>query len=197
VDGFYSALRRLGRRAPAVLFPSGGDHSYWHDRGDGRWAAYVTREAIPAALRRLGGRRRPIAIGGISMGGFGALDLARIHPGRFCAAAGHAPAIWTTGGETADGAFDDAEDFARHDVIGIARANPDAWRGTRLWLDAGDRDDFRTGDDAFLAALRSGGAAITAHRWRGRHNSDYWDHHWSAYLAFYARSLAGCGRSAR
>jgi poly(3-hydroxybutyrate) depolymerase len=196
VDDFYGALHRLGPRAPAVLFPAGGDHSYWHDRGDGRWGAYVLREAIPEALRRLGGRGRPVAIGGISMGGFGALDLARLHPGRFCAAAGHAPAIWVAGGETADGAFDDAEDFARHDLVATARANPGAWRGTRLWLDAGDRDDFRAGDDAFLAALRAGGRAggtsISAHIWPGRHTSAYWDGHWPSYLRFYARALAAC-----
>jgi S-formylglutathione hydrolase FrmB len=194
VDGFYGALRRLGRRAPAVLFPAGGDHSYWHDRDDGRWGAYVTREAIPEALRRLGGKPRPVAIGGISMGGFGALDLARLHPRRFCAAAGHAPAIWAGGGESADGAFDDAEDFARHDLVAAARANPGAWRGTRLWLDAGDRDDFRAGDDAFLAALRAGGTRISAHIWPGRHESTYWDGHWPSYLRFYARSLAACER---
>ena len=72
------------------------------------------------------------------MGGFGAYDLARLYPRRFCAVGGHSPALWRTGGETAPGAFDDADDFARHDVIGAARANPDAFGDTRLWLDAGD-----------------------------------------------------------
>src|SRR5438105_2221977 len=48
-DSFFDALRRLGRRAPDVLLANGGDHSYWHDRADGRWGSYVLREAIPAA----------------------------------------------------------------------------------------------------------------------------------------------------
>ena len=70
------ALGQLGPRAPAVLFPDGDDHSYWHDRRDGRWETYVLREAIPAAIRRLRADPRRVAIGGISMGGYGAFNIA-------------------------------------------------------------------------------------------------------------------------
>jgi pimeloyl-ACP methyl ester carboxylesterase len=91
-DELVDALRELGPEAPNVLFPSGGESSYWHDRRDGAWGRYVVEEAIPAALQRLHADRRRVAIGGFSMGGFGALDLARLHPGRFCAVGGHAAA---------------------------------------------------------------------------------------------------------
>jgi S-formylglutathione hydrolase FrmB len=84
-DPLFTELRRLGPRAPVVLLPDGGDHSYWHDRADGPWGSYVLRETVPAALARTHGDKTRIAIGGASMGGFGALDLARLHPGRFCA----------------------------------------------------------------------------------------------------------------
>ena len=92
--GLRDGLERLGSRAPAVLLVDGGDHSYYHDRRDGPWGDYVFREAIPAALERLRADPDRIAIGGISMGGFGALDLARLHPARFCAVGGHSPALW-------------------------------------------------------------------------------------------------------
>jgi poly(3-hydroxybutyrate) depolymerase len=188
-DAFFSALASLGPRAPIVAFPSGGDHSYWHDRADGDWGRYVVREVIPQVVRRYGIDRRRVAIGGISMGGFGAYDIARLHPGRFCAVAGHSPALWRTGGETAPGAFDDAEDFARHDVIGAARANPDAFGDGRLWLDAGEEDPFRPGDDAMAAAL---GDRVTAKTWPGGHDGGYWNEHWPDYARFYARALARC-----
>ena len=58
------------------------------------------------------------------MGGFGAYDLARLYPGTFCAVGGDSAALWRNGGESAQGAFDNAEDFARHDVIGAARGAP-------------------------------------------------------------------------
>ena len=118
----FDALKALGTRAPIVAFPDGGDHSYWHNRDSGAWGRYVMKEVIPQVVRRFGADRRRVAIGGISMGGFGAFDLARAHPKRFCAVGGHSPAVWRSGGETAPGAFDDAADFARHDVIAGAGA---------------------------------------------------------------------------
>src|SRR5918997_359450 len=91
--------------------------------------------AIPAGLGRLGADRRRIAIGGISMGGFGALHLATRR--RFCAVGGHSPALWLSGGETPPGAFDDAADFDATTPFGrrlLAR---------EVWLDVGTGDPFR------------------------------------------------------
>src|SRR3954447_8693203 len=113
----YAGLARLGKRAPVVVALDGGDHAYWHDRHDGRWGTYVLKEAIPAAVRLLPVDSSRVAIGGISMGGYGAFEVARhARRGRFCAIGGHSPAFWLSAGQTAPGAFDDASDFRRHDV---------------------------------------------------------------------------------
>ena len=109
---FFGALDRLGARAPVVVFPSGGESSYFHKRASGDWGRYVLDEVIPQAVKRLHADPRRVAIGGISMGGFGAYSIARLRPQRFCAVGGHSAALWRSGGETAPGAFDDAEDFA-------------------------------------------------------------------------------------
>jgi S-formylglutathione hydrolase FrmB len=182
----FAALARAGARAPVVVFPDGGDHGYWHDRRGHPWGRYVVDGVIPAALRRLPVDPKRVAIGGISMGGFGALDIARLHRGRFCAVGAHSPALWQTGGETAPGAFDGAADFARHDVVGVARRAPRSFAGTPLWLDAGTGDPFDPGDRAFVAALRGARVPITVHRWPGGHDGAYWGAHWSAYVRFYA-----------
>ena len=120
-DPFFEELHALGGRAPDVLLANGGDHSYYHNRRDGPWGSYILREAIPAGLAASHADRHRVAIGGVSMGGFGALDLARLRPKRFCAVGGHSAALWFSGGDTPAGAFDDAADFARHDVIRFAR----------------------------------------------------------------------------
>jgi S-formylglutathione hydrolase FrmB len=193
-DAFFSALAGLGSRAPVVALPYGGDHSYWHDREDGRWGAYVVREVIPRVASRFATDPDRVAIGGISMGGFGAYDIARLNPGRFCAVAGHSPAIWRSAGETAPGAFDDAEDFARHDVIAAARSSPATFGDARLWLDSGDEDPFRPGIEALTRVLRADGARLTARTGSGGHDDDYWDAHWSRYATFYANALARCPR---
>ena len=51
------------------------------------------------------------------MGGYGAYELGLLQPGRFCAVGGHSPAVFASAGETAAGAFDDAEDFDSHNPI--------------------------------------------------------------------------------
>ena len=192
-EAVFRGLARLGPRAPIVAFPDGGDHSYWHNRADGAWGRYVMSEVIPAMSRRFGVDPHRVAIGGISMGGFGAYDLALQHPGRFCAVGGHSPALWFEGGETAPGAFDDAEDFKRNDVIRAVREDPGAFGDIPVWNDYGNEDPFRVYDEGFDEALRAGDANLSAHSWHGGHETSYWDRHWGAYLRFYAKALAHCG----
>jgi S-formylglutathione hydrolase FrmB len=187
-DAFFQALAALGDAAPAVAFPHGGNHGYWHDRRGAKWARYVLDEVIPRATRALGTDPSRVAIGGISMGGFGALDIARLHPHRFCAVGAHSPALWQTARETAPGAFDDAKDFSRHDVIASARRHPGLYEGTPVWLDAGTRDPFLAGDRALDAAL----PGVRLRTYPGAHEGAYWRAHYRAYLRFYAGALARC-----
>jgi S-formylglutathione hydrolase FrmB len=191
-EAVFSALAGLGARAPIVAFPDGGDHSYWHDRAAGRWGRYVMREAIPRVVRRFGVDPGRLAIGGISMGGFGAYNLALRHPRRFCAVGGHSAALWFEGGETAPGAFDGAADFERNDVVEAVRADPDPFGGMRVWNDYGEADPFRVYNEGFVDHLRADGVDLSAHSWPGGHDSAYWNRHWPAYLRFYANALAGC-----
>ena len=43
---FLRALAAQGARAPVVVFPNGGEASYWHRRRSGDWARYVLDEVI-------------------------------------------------------------------------------------------------------------------------------------------------------
>ena len=185
---FFHALDALGDRAPAVVFPNGGEASYFHKRAGGDWARYVLDEVIPRAVARLHADPRRVAIGGISMGGYGAYAIARLAPRRFCAVGGHSPALWRSGGASAAGAFDDAEDFRRNDVIALARARGRAaWGTARLWLDGGTQDPFRAAGEDFAGAL-----GIRMRHWRGAHEGDYWRAHFGSYLRYYAAALAAC-----
>ena len=177
----FDALADLGSRAPAVLLADGGDHSYWHDRRDARWGTSVLREAIPAALARTHADRDRVAIGGISMGGFGALDLARLAPARFCAVGAHSPALWFRGGDTPGGAFDDADDFARHDLIRFARARR-LYR-VPVWIDVGREDPFLNADTALARALRAHGGRTRFIVHGGGHEG--WSDRMDEYLGFY------------
>jgi len=191
-EAVFTGLARLGRRAPVIALPDGGDHGYWHNRREGDWGTYVMREVIPAVTEEFGTDPRRVAIGGISMGGFGAYNLALAHPRRFCAVGGHSAALWFDAGETAPGAFDDAADFDRNDVVGTVAADPGAFDSTRIWNDYGRSDPFRGYNEGFVDYLEGGGTDVSAHVWPGGHDSKYWNAHFPAYLRFYANSLAGC-----
>ena len=189
-DAFFAGLARLGQRAPVVVVLNGGGHSYYHDRRDGRWGSMILDEAIPDAVHRFGTTPNRIAIGGISMGGYGALHLAALRPREFCAVGGHSAALWQSGGASAPGAFDDAADFARNDVFIAARA--DRFHGVPVWIDGGSNDPFHDADAAFAALLRDHDVRVTYHVWPGAHTGSYWRPHMAGYLRFYASALASC-----
>jgi len=164
---FFDTLAALGKHAPVVLLLDGGDHSYWHDRADGKWESMLLDEALPSKVE--------VAIGGISMGGYGAILAASRSP-RFCATAVMSPALWTSAGATAPGAFDDAEDYARNDVFTLRPPSP-------LWIALGASDPFH---DATLAYARRAG--VTPDVGPGGHDSTFWNAHIGALLRFAARA---------
>lgn len=192
VDQMYSALADLGDQAPVIAFPYGGDASYWHNRDSGNWSKYVTDEVIPTVEKNFYVDPKAIGIGGISMGGYGAYEIAAENPGEFCAVGGHSPAVWQEAGETAEGAFDDAGDFAAHDVIAKVSSDPASITGAHLWIDAGDQDPFQPGTTALGAALKANGADLEQRTFPGAHETGYWDAHWGDYLGFYGAALANC-----
>ena len=193
-DAVFRGLPSLhGRRGPVVAFPAGGVHSYWHDRTDGDWGSWVADEVIPLVVRRFGIDPRRLAIGGISMGGFGAYDIALKNPGRFCAVGGHSAALWFDGSETAPGAFDSEADFERNDVVEAVQTDPGAFGDARIWNDYGDEDPFRPYNEGFVDALEAGDADLSAHSWPGGHEGGYWEAHWPAYQRFYVNALNHCG----
>jgi len=183
-ESMFEALADQRGRAPVVAFPFGGDSSYWHDRDSGDWASYVLDEFIPQVVVRYDIDPDRIAIGGIAMGGYGAFNIARLGPDRFCAVGGHSPAIWESAGEAAPGAFDDEEDFEANDVIAAAE-DPTSYEGLRLWLDATDDDPFLAGNEALEEALRESGGRPVVKRYSGGRA-------WDDYFQFYAHALNEC-----
>lgn len=183
---FREGVIRLGTEAPVIAMPD-GDDSWWHKRQSGDWGRYVVREVIPAVSRRFDADPRRVAIGGPSMGGFGAYHLALRYKGRFCAVGGHSAGLWLHDDEAFPGAFDDRADFERNDVIATVRADPDAFGEIPVWNDYGK---FAAGNAAFVAAVRRGDAKLSSHVWPEEFDNAY--PHWPQYLRFYASALADC-----
>ncbi len=204
-EEMFAALARLGDKAPVVAFPRGGPTSYWHDRDSGAWGSYVREELIPRLTKRFGIETERIAIGGISMGGFGAVDIARqgsleLGGGKaaeFCAVGAHSPAVWQQASETAAGAFDDAADFSDHDVIGSVGPPSSPLDGTSFWVDVGDEDPFAEAAERLAGELQAGGAEGDFVLGEGEHEDSYWSSNWRRYMRFYGRTLKACRLEAK
>jgi S-formylglutathione hydrolase FrmB len=189
---FFAALKAAGHRAPAVLIASDNRFSFWHDRRGYAWDRYLLESVLPRGVTLANADPARIAVGGISMGGFGAYNLARLVPGRFCAVGAHSPAIFRRGEQRLARSFDDGRDFRRNDLLTLARRDPLAFRAPRLWLDVGTSDRFAGADRTFAGSLRGAGLRITTRFWPGGHAPVYWHAHFAAYLRFYADALARC-----
>ncbi len=192
-DSFFTAIEALGAEAPAVVFPDGGDASYWHDREDGSWGTYAREDVLRAVAGTAPEAVDPsrVAVGGISMGGFGALLQLRDAPARWCGVGAHSPAIFFAAEDTAPGAFDDAEDFAANDLIASA-GEPGAFGTAPIRIDIGADDPFEPATQAFVDTATSAGTEVALSVEDGGHEGSYWDARWSDYLGYYADVLADC-----
>jgi esterase/lipase superfamily enzyme len=189
-NALFAGLAELGESAPIVVLLNGGRHSWYHDRRDGRWSSMILDEAIPDAVHRFHARADRIAIGGISMGGYGALHLAALRPHEFCAAGAHSAALYESFGASASVAFDSAADFARNDVFRAARRG--RFDRAPVWIDGGSNDPFYKADATFASVLQARDVHVSYHVWPGGHTASYWNKHMAEYLRFYASALSEC-----
>jgi enterochelin esterase-like enzyme len=153
--------------APLVVAAvDGGADSYWHVRADKTDAmAMLLDEFIPMIEQTTKTTRR--ALIGWSMGGYGSLLAAEQAPERFSAVAVASPALWTSAGQTAHGAFDGPDDYHRFDVF----AHEEHLAGLTVRIDCGTRDPFYQATRRFVAALPPGHQGSFG---PGSHDAAYW-----------------------
>ncbi|HEX8095637.1 alpha/beta hydrolase, partial [Jatrophihabitans sp.] len=167
----------------AIASVDGGDHEYWHPRRDTDPAGMVIDEFLPLLGRR-GLDTTRIGLLGWSMGGYGALYLAgALGAQRTAVAIAESPAVWHRAGDSAAGAFDDAEDFDEHAIFG----RTSLLDGIPVRLDCGAADGFAPVTRDLRAALSptpAGGIEP------GGHDAGYWRSQAAAQLRFAATHLA-------
>ena len=173
-----------------VVMPDSGGPTYWANWSDGgpRWADYVVQDVVSTIDRRY--RTLPSAasraIGGLSMGGLGALNLAFQHPDVFGVVGGHSPsirlepdpALWFLVGQN----------FWDHNPVWLVqhRAGIDH---LQIWLDAGSEDIWLPNIEVLHDTIVERGLHLTWHVYPGTHEADYWIEHVPDYLRFYGGAL--------
>ncbi len=179
-----------------IVMPDGGKGFYTNHNQGPRWAEHIGAElpgmiekTFPAIADRNGRH-----IGGLSMGGYGALRVALEYSDRFSSANSHSGSLLfgtkpqtipdrmlMVGSEPAG---------SSHDLLVLARQAQKAGNLPRLRIDCGV-DDFLIEDNRQLH--RSFNEADIPHQYEefpGAHTWDYWDLHVREAMAFHLGSEA-------
>ncbi len=165
----------------AILLPSLGN-SFYLDWGPGQNARSALRlELIPAAQERccLSDERKENVVGGISMGGFGAMSLALCEPDRFSAAFSlsgaldlkKAAQLFRICQLSPPGDFRLASGKREAQLNALLAENA---AKPALYLAWGDQDWFRKANLDFSSRAAECGFAVTAAETAGVHDWDYW-----------------------
>ncbi|HEY7063013.1 MAG TPA: alpha/beta hydrolase-fold protein [Chloroflexota bacterium] len=191
VDEAAACLLAAGRIQPFLMVLPQGDEAYWLNHAGGpRWGDAIADDLVPqvdATYRTLPDRASR-AIGGLSMGGHGALQLAFNHPDVFGVAGAHSPTLRPRA--EAPYYFADAATFAKVDPITLAR-RAEGLGTLDIWLDAGDADPWLPRIELLHKTLDDRDVPHAWHVWEGDHESEYWTAHVPDYLSYYSQVLAG------
>jgi enterochelin esterase-like enzyme len=183
-------MMSLGLIEPMIVVLPNGGQGYWINHADGgpRWGDYVARDLVKHvdATLRTEARREKRAVGGLSMGAHGALQLAYNHPDVFSIAGAHSPTIRPF--ETSPEFFGDPKWFAKHDPVSLARGTNAPLR-VLSWIDVGQDDEWRAGAMAVAQALAAKRAPYEYRVFEGEHEGWYWKYYLPEYLHFYSSAL--------
>ena len=222
-DGFYTTGSAIGRYQSCVAAPPReGEPAASYCVQWPRYDDYIARDLVAhvdSSYRTLGNARHR-GIGGLSMGGYGAVTLALAYPDVFSAAASHSGtlSILVTGIDSATGQPQVAEDLE-----GLRR-----WWGERLWVmlepvfgrdpagwrardpatlvrrllargeavpalrvDVGVDDRYLPQSRHFAASLREAGVPLEYAEHPGKHDWVYWRTHAPTSLAWIGARIRG------
>lgn len=189
LQDFLTAYASGDGKPFALASADGGNNTYWHPRRDGDDPITMLTEEFLPLLKTRGFKTDRIGVLGWSMGGYGALLLAReshrksLKDTDVAAAAAGSPALFTSYKSSAAGAFDDATDFARY---GDLSDNPDVG-STPLHVACGRDDSFTEATKRYRSSVSPTPAGDID---KGCHTEGYWRSLATRQLAFLGDHLA-------
>jgi S-formylglutathione hydrolase FrmB len=165
----------------AVVAVDGGG-SYWHKRASGEDSGAMVLDELIPMLSSQGLDTSRVAFLGWSRGGYGALLLGgRLGPARTAAICAVSPALWTSPGAAAPGAFDGADDYEANSVWGMP-----ALASIPIRIDCGNSDPFHSATQEFIAQLPNPPAGGFS---PGGHDGGFWSSQLPAELSWIAPLL--------
>ncbi len=205
------SLQEKGRIGEFVIITPDGGRSFYINSRDGRlrYEDFFIREFLPAMEKRyrVQAARAGRALGGTSMGGYGALRLAFKYPQLFSAVSAHSAALMErlpqgaghtpglaggSGGILGDvfGTPLDAAFYERNSPLTLARTLPGPAR-LRIYFDCGRDDEynFDAGAEKLNQTLAARRIAHEFHIYPGGHGWRYMAEHLDESLEFHSRAF--------
>lgn len=196
--GLLDAADRLmaaGEIEPMLIALPDAGPNYWVNHASGaRWGDTVVEDLVPSVDSRYRTipTREARAIGGLSMGGEGALRLAFLHPDTFGTAAAHAPSLriaFAQLSEELQVLYGDADAWRAVSPYWLS-LDTDAAARVAISLDIGEDDPWRANLEAMHRRLDSLGIEHDFVVLDGEHDPTYWEANVERYLRFYSRVFA-------
>lgn len=191
--GLLEAADRLiadGELEPMLIVLPNGGANYWVNHASGaRWGDYLVNDVVASVDRAYrtipdrGGR----AIGGLSMGGEGALRTAMLNPDVFAIAAAHSPSLRTAYDQLApelQRLYGTEADWRAASPLWLAVDTDAAYRLT-ISLDIGEDDPWRPNVELLHNRLAERGLSHQFQVLPGEHAAEYWIGNVDRYLVFY------------
>ncbi len=184
-----TSLERYVEGLPVVVAMPDGGRGFYVDAEEGSAFYTALSEELPALLATYLPLKNEWAVGGLSMGGYGALRFALGRPDRFRSAHAHSGAL----GFGTNPRYRDTAEFDRllhgageNGLMGLAKiASP----RPAIRIDCGI-DDFLIDDNRdFEAHLKGLDYDHEYQEFPGAHDWAYWDEHVREQIAFHRKNL--------
>jgi len=179
-----------GNLRPFIIVLPQCDKSFWTNWANDsvRWGDYLAYEVVWQIDSAFATLRSPVAraVGGNSMGGWGALYQGLTHPDIFGVVVANSPSLYPDDGSLRF--LGEGEEFASKDPLSLSLSAPNA-TALRIWLDVGEEDPWLDRIRQLQDHLQ---ARQIQHDWRlypGIHGPEYWVQHVPDYLAFCGSTL--------
>ena len=224
-DDSYAWLRKtrvesLVRSLPLVVVMPDGYRGFFTDNEEGPpYARHVGEEVVSFVERTFPVRsdRRARAIGGASMGGYGALRIGLGYSDRFCSIHSHSGSLDRSVEFMLNPAdrtgiikhrpdsfifemrriFGERPNGTKHDVLKLALEAKQNGTLPALWIDCGTKDYLLEGTRAFHHELEVAKVPHVYHEFPGSHDWEYANQHIEAALGFHTANLRIAPSSAK
>lgn len=199
----WTSLERYVRELPLIVVMADGHRSFYCDATDGHaYESAIVKDLVgfvDTHFRTIkSGKGR--AIGGLSMGGYGAMKLGLKYPDKFCSISAHSGVYlhtqerWWEEGDNrawmgeAKRIYGTPKAIEENDVFALA-ARLDPAKAPAIRVDCGLEDGLLRDNQALHAHLKKLKIKHEYHEFPGSHNWGYWDEHVQEAVQFHARAL--------